>query len=144
MAEDTLKQIFEYVDQHFDDHLAATQRYLRQPSISTENLGIQKCAEMTAEMLRDLGADARLVPLKGGHPAVRALRRLDAEPGVVPILPGTAPQVLFSEPPLNMPFVMSGLGHGWLLHAPNEYFEVEGLRACEKLAVALLYEFADA
>ena len=70
MAEDTLQQIFEYVDQHFDDHLAATQRYLRQPSISTENLGIQKCAEMTAEMLRDLGADARLVPLKGGHPVV--------------------------------------------------------------------------
>ena len=457
MAEDILQQIFEYVDQHFDDHLAATQRYLRQPSISTENLGIQECAEMTAEMLRDLGADARLVPLKGGHPvvyghlmsrnsdhtllvygmydvqpvdpleawdsppfearivdgriiargaintkgplmafihavhsiqavtgdvpvnliflidgeeelgsrhlpqfieqytdelkkadamyyhlpletvkghpqvslgfkgiayfelavktlptdahsmvgpvvnspvwrliwalhsmrgaddrividgfyenvrppteedermltdlldiwgprafkemygitefreglngldlvreaifapglnidgflsgytgpgpkaivpasamckidirlvpdmtvqeildkvrahldghgygdielrfvtgydpartspkehiaqaAVRALRRLDAEPGVVPILPGTAPQVLFSEPPLNLPFVMSGLGHGWLLHAPNEYFEVEGLRACEKSAVALLYEFANA
>ena len=70
MAEDTLQQIFEYVDQHFDDHLAATQRYLRQPSISTENLGIQECAEMTAEMLRDLGADARLVPLQGGHPVV--------------------------------------------------------------------------
>ena len=49
---------------------------------------------------------------------------------------------MFAEPPLSLPFGMSGLGHGWLMHAPNEYFEVEGVRAAEKSAVAFLYEYA--
>ena len=48
---------------------------------------------------------------------------------------------MFSEPPLNLPFVTSGLGHGWLMHAPNEYLEVEGLRICEKSAAAFLCEY---
>ena len=43
-----LDQIYDHIDQHFDEHLVATQRYLRQPSISTQNVGIQECAEMTA------------------------------------------------------------------------------------------------
>ena len=75
--------------------------------------------------------------------AISAIQDLDAIPSVLPMMPGSAPQVLFSDPPLNLPVVASGLGHGGLLHAPNEYFEVEGLRACEKSAVAFLYEFAN-
>ena len=74
--------------------------------------------------------------------AIQSIRELGMEPRVVPMLPATAPIVLFSRPPLNLPFVTSGLGHGWLLHAPNEYLELEGLRACEKSAVAFLYKFA--
>jgi len=63
-----LDQIYEYIDQHFDEHLAATQRYLRQPSISTQNVGIQECAEITTKMLRNPGCEARVVPLEGSHP----------------------------------------------------------------------------
>lgn len=74
--------------------------------------------------------------------AIQSMRKMGVKPRVVPMLPASGPIVMFSEPPLNLPFVTSGLGHGWLLHAPNEYFEVEGLRACEKSAVAFLYEFA--
>ena len=74
--------------------------------------------------------------------AIRAIQGLNALPKVVPMMPGSVPQVMFSDPPLKLPVVSSGLGHGGLLHAPNEYFEVEGLRACEKSAVAFLYEFA--
>lgn len=76
--------------------------------------------------------------------AVHAIQGMGAEPKVVPMIPASVPQVMFSEPPLSLPFVISGLGHGWLMHAPNEYFEVEGLRSCEKSAVAFLYEFAGA
>ena len=75
------------------------------------------------------------------HAAIQALRSLGAEPKIVPMVPGSAPQAMFSGPPLNLPFVMSSLGHGWLLHAPNEYLEVEGLRSCEKSAAAFLYEY---
>ncbi len=74
--------------------------------------------------------------------AIESIRKMGIEPRVVPMLPGSGPIVMFSEPPLNLPFVISGLGHGWLMHAPNEYFEVEGLRACEKSAVAFLHEFS--
>ena len=74
--------------------------------------------------------------------AIQSLRELGMEPRVVPMLPVTAPILLFSRPPLNLPFVTSGLGHGWLMHAPNEYFEIEGLRASEKSAVAFLFKFA--
>ena len=55
MSQKILSQIYDHIDRHFDEHLAATQRYLRQPSISSKNLGIQACAEMTAEMLQSLG-----------------------------------------------------------------------------------------
>ena len=74
--------------------------------------------------------------------AIRSIESLGAKPGVTPLLMGSAPQVMFAEPPLSLPFAVSGLGHGWLMHAPNEYFEVEGVRACEKSAVAFLYEYA--
>ena len=50
-----LDQIYDYIAQHFDEHLAVTQRYLFKPSISTQNVGIQECAEITTEMLRNLG-----------------------------------------------------------------------------------------
>ncbi|NIN65999.1 MAG: M20/M25/M40 family metallo-hydrolase [Anaerolineae bacterium] len=73
--------------------------------------------------------------------AVRSIQRMGIEPKVVPMIPSSGPQVMFSDPPLNVPLVISGLGHGWLMHAPNEYIEVEGLRSCEKSAVAFLYEF---
>jgi acetylornithine deacetylase/succinyl-diaminopimelate desuccinylase-like protein len=98
--------------------------------------------------------DVTLRPLAGYDPArisadeplaqaaVRSIRKLGLEPKILPMLPGTGPIIMFNRPPLNLPFVTSGLGHGWLMHAPNEYFEVEGLRACEKSAVAFLHEFA--
>lgn len=76
--------------------------------------------------------------------AIRSIKSLGIMPKVIPLMPGSTPQVMFSGPPLNLPVVSSGLGHGGLLHAPNEYFEIEGLRACEKSAVAFLYEFAKA
>ena len=76
--------------------------------------------------------------------AIRAIQGLGAEPRVVPMIPSSGPFVMFSDPPLSLPWVISGLGHGWLMHAPNEYLEVEGLRACEKSAAAFLYEFARA
>ena len=74
--------------------------------------------------------------------AIRSIEKMGVKPGVAPLVPGSAPEAMFAEPPLSLPFAMSGLGHGFLMHAPNEYFEVEGVRACEKSAVAFLYEYA--
>ena len=47
--------IYAYVDEHFEQHLANLQRWLRQPSVSAQNDGIQVMAEMLRSDLEDLG-----------------------------------------------------------------------------------------
>jgi len=62
--------IYDYIDEHVDDHLAALQRWLRQPSISAQNDGIAEMAELVRQDLEDLGfAETDIVPTDG-HPGV--------------------------------------------------------------------------
>ncbi len=62
--------VYDYIDANLDDHLAAIQRWLRQPSISAQNVGIQEMAEMVRQDLEEMGfAEAEIVPTDG-HPGV--------------------------------------------------------------------------
>lgn len=62
--------VYDYIDANLDDHLAAIQRWLRQPSISAQNVGIAEMAELVRQDLEDLGfAEAEIVPTDG-HPGV--------------------------------------------------------------------------
>ena len=62
--------VHEYVDENLDRHFAAIQRWLRQPSISAQNVGIADMAAMVRDDLLALGfAEAELVPTDG-HPGV--------------------------------------------------------------------------
>ena len=62
--------IYAYVDEHFEQHLANLQRWLRQPSVSAQNDGIQEMAEMLRGDLEDLGfAETAVVPTDC-HPGV--------------------------------------------------------------------------
>lgn len=62
--------VYEYIDANQEAHLAALQRWLRQPSISAQNVGIQEMAEMLRQDLEGLGfEEAELVPTDG-HPGV--------------------------------------------------------------------------
>ncbi len=64
------QEVYDYIDANLDDHLAAIQRWLRQPSISAQNVGIQEMAEMVRQDLEDMGfAEAEIVPTDG-HPGV--------------------------------------------------------------------------
>jgi Acetylornithine deacetylase/Succinyl-diaminopimelate desuccinylase and related deacylases len=70
-------------------------------------------------------------------------------PEVWPRLPGSAPFYQFTER-LGLPIVSAGLGHGWNMHAPNEYMvirakpgsKIAGLAEMEKAYVDLLYAVA--
>ncbi len=119
------------------------------------DMGVQEMVDKVRAHLDRYGyADVQLRLLGGYGPgrtspehasaraAIQSIRKLGQEPRILPMLPSTGPIIMFSEPPLSLPFVTSGLGHGWLMHAPNEYFEVEGLRASEKSAAAFLLEYA--
>ena len=64
------EQVYEYIDTNLDTHLAAIQRWLRQPSISAQNVGITDMAELVRQDLENLGfAEAEIVPTDG-HPGV--------------------------------------------------------------------------
>jgi acetylornithine deacetylase/succinyl-diaminopimelate desuccinylase-like protein len=67
---DSHDAVYDYVDANLDKHLAAIQRWLRQPSISAQNVGIREMAELVRQDLEDLGfAEAEIVPTDG-HPGV--------------------------------------------------------------------------
>jgi acetylornithine deacetylase/succinyl-diaminopimelate desuccinylase-like protein len=82
------------------------------------------------------------------EPAAQAIlktyREFGYEPEIWPHMAGSAPFCMFNREPLNLPFVMGGLGHGARAHAPNEYLVVEeggptgGLKTLEKSYATIL------
>jgi len=64
------ERIYAYIDQHVDEHVAHLQRWLRQPSISAQNVGITEMATLLRDDLKAMGfREAKLVPTSG-HPGV--------------------------------------------------------------------------
>ena len=57
--------IHAHIEQSFDAHLEAVQNFIRQKSISSENVGVRECAEYLADILRRLGASAELAETDG-------------------------------------------------------------------------------
>lgn len=71
--------VYEHIDGALDDHVAALQRWLRQPSISAQDVGITAMAEMLRGDLEALGfQETALVPTDG-HPGVWAYYDAGAE-----------------------------------------------------------------
>jgi acetylornithine deacetylase/succinyl-diaminopimelate desuccinylase-like protein len=62
--------IYRYIDENLSDHLENIRRWLRQPSISAQNVGIEAMANMVEADLKALGfRDTAMVPTSG-HPGV--------------------------------------------------------------------------
>lgn len=53
------------IDERFDDAVAALQRVVRQPSISSQNIGVRECAELLVREMTALGIDARVMETEG-------------------------------------------------------------------------------
>ena len=63
-------RVYRYIDQHLDEHLRNIQRWLRQPSVSAQSIGIEEMATLLRDDMSALGfKEAELVPT-GGHPGV--------------------------------------------------------------------------
>ena len=73
-----LTALFHHIDEYREDFVGRLMEYLRQPSISAENVGIQEVAELLVTMLTELGMDTRAIPTSG-HPMV--LARWEHAPG---------------------------------------------------------------
>ncbi|MCI0577516.1 MAG: M20/M25/M40 family metallo-hydrolase [Chloroflexi bacterium] len=63
--QDTLDRIDHYLDDHLEEFIAGLARLCAQPSVSTQNVGITECAQLVAEMLREHGYQAELLPSAG-------------------------------------------------------------------------------
>ncbi len=50
-----LKKVYQYIDDHFDEHVERLQKFIRQPSISNSGEGIQETAEMVKGFFDELG-----------------------------------------------------------------------------------------
>jgi len=64
------KAVYEHIDKNFDKYIEEERKYLRVKCISATGEGMQEGAEATAKTIRAIGAEAKIVPLEGGHPAV--------------------------------------------------------------------------
>lgn len=64
--------IHQHIDQHLEEHIEHIQRWVRQPSVSWDNLGVKECAEIVAQSYRDLGcSEVEIIPGRF-HPGVWA------------------------------------------------------------------------
>src|SRR5438132_9472595 len=65
MTESVMEAIASYVDEHEDRFIRELQTYIRQPSAPAEDGGsveeVRRTAEMTADLMRQVGIDARLL-----------------------------------------------------------------------------------
>lgn len=77
------RQIFNYIDEHYKDHVQKLQQLLRQPSISAENRGIRECAELLQSYFTELGCQESKIVETSGHPVVFGTYDLGAETTVV-------------------------------------------------------------
>ena len=66
-----LAAIFSYIESQRPSYVDRLLDYVRHPSISAHDVGIQEVADLLVRMLTDLGLDARIVPTVG-HPMVLA------------------------------------------------------------------------
>lgn len=75
--------IYAHIEKNIDAHIANMQRWIRQPSISSQNVGIMEMATMLRDDLADIGfEEAELVPTDG-HPGVWGYYNANAEKTLV-------------------------------------------------------------
>lgn len=63
------KDIYAYIDKNYDSHLAKIQEFVRQKSISAQDIGMRECASLLAGYIRELGAKTELAETDG-YPVV--------------------------------------------------------------------------
>ncbi|MBX6342568.1 MAG: M20/M25/M40 family metallo-hydrolase, partial [Thermomicrobiaceae bacterium] len=60
-----LSPVYRYVDERAEAMVADLQRLIRQPSISSANVGVRECAHLLVEMMADVGIAARVIETDG-------------------------------------------------------------------------------
>ncbi len=64
--------IHRHIQAHKSDHIVKIRDFLRQPSISAQDIGVRECAQLLARYYRDLGCQEVQLIETGRHPGVWA------------------------------------------------------------------------
>ncbi len=64
---EVLREIYEYIDENSQRFVEDLRKLCKQPSISTQNIGINDCVDLVQSMMSDVGIEAEIVQTKG-HP----------------------------------------------------------------------------
>jgi len=64
-----VKQVFDYIDGHWQEAVEDLMQLLRQPSISAQGVGIEETAKLVAQMMAQYGVSSQVLPSKG-YPVV--------------------------------------------------------------------------
>ena len=67
-----MEQFDTYVEENAERFIEELKEFCRQPSISTQNVGLEEMADLVRARLERLGAEVRLIPVNGGPPVVFA------------------------------------------------------------------------
>lgn len=73
MNEEALYKVFDWIDAHKDEALQDLQRLCRQPSISAQKVGLEECADLVVDLMKESGLEGKAYPLNGGPPCVIGL-----------------------------------------------------------------------
>lgn len=64
-----LQKVFDYIDAHQQDAIDDLVRFVQQPSVASQNLGMEECADLVVSIIEKDGLNGKKYPLDGG-PAV--------------------------------------------------------------------------
>jgi acetylornithine deacetylase/succinyl-diaminopimelate desuccinylase-like protein len=62
--------VFEYIDQHIDEHIIRVQDLVKQPSISPTEVGVRDCAELVLKYFDEVGCQKTRLVETAGNPVV--------------------------------------------------------------------------
>lgn len=65
-----LTGVYKHIDVHEEEIVERLRVLCRQPSVSAQGLGLRECAELTRDLMEEVGLKAELVPLRDGPPVV--------------------------------------------------------------------------
>ena len=66
-----MENIYDYIDDHWQEGVADLMRLCRQPSISAQGVGMLEMVQLLAQMMSEYGISARILPVPGGkYPVV--------------------------------------------------------------------------
>lgn len=65
-----LKKVFDYIDTHIQDAVDDLVKFVQQPSVSAQNLGMEECADLVVDIINKDGLNGQKYPLDGGPSVV--------------------------------------------------------------------------
>ncbi|MDY6911902.1 MAG: M20/M25/M40 family metallo-hydrolase [Chloroflexota bacterium] len=74
-----MQEIYEYIEEHWLEAIEDLKRFCAQPSISAQKVGMEECATLTSELLRECGVESRIITIDGAYPVVYGEMRGDSD-----------------------------------------------------------------